>query len=351
MSDPWELLLHHSYSGAPGVIFDQSPGRNNHGLGRGLEDSDYLADGASSRSGAVQFRPGSIVDVRPQKPWDPISVLRAEIVCIWNEQLRGVLFDAGTFSFSIVHEALRFDVKVEGGSIGHSMPEPDPGNTPAIPFQQWMTLGVFFDFVTGFSGFTINGQEVDRVDSSWAPSLFGTDRIGIGNSMTDLGQQWRGAIDDVKIWRLDPKWVDKTFTHRPVDPRVRDCWDKWSDGLGKALGADIECAERVATLIQAAVNSLIRRAARSASRGRWESAVTDYRQRWEGGDLAGVGDALNSVIAEIGTDLQLTTDPAIAALLNDPCVQRLIGQVPSLDCDPQFAGIFTKTAKQVEVLS
>jgi hypothetical protein len=351
MSDPWELLLHHSYTGTPGVIFDQSPGRKNHGLGKGLQQSDYLADGASSRSGAVQFRPGSIVDIQPEEPWDPIQVLRAEIVCRWDEPARGVLFDAGTYSFSIVHEALRFDVKVDGGSIGHSMTEPDPGNKPAIPLQQWTTLGVFFDFVTGFSGFTIDGEEVDRVDSSWAPSLMGTNRIGIGNSMGDLGQNWRGPIDDVKIWRLDPKWVDKTFVNRPVDPRVRDCWDKWSDGLGNALAGDPECALRVANLIRAAVNSLIRRASRSPNRGRWEAAVTDYRMRWEGGDLSGVGDALNSVIADIGTDLQLTTDPAIAELINDPCVQRLVGHVPSLDCDPQFTGIFTKSAKGVEVLS
>jgi len=342
MSDPWELLLHHSYAGSPGVIFDDSPKRQNHGRGRGLQATDYMADGKGQRSGAVQFRPGTIVDVGADEPWDPIQVLKAEIVCKWDEPIRGVLFDAGTYSFSIVHEALRFDVRVDGVGIGHSMTEPDPGDPPAIPLNKWTTLGVFFDFITGFSGFTIDGEEVDRVDSSWAPSLFGTDRIGIGNSMSDLGQNWHGAIDDVKIWRLDPKWVDGTFTNRPVDPRVRDCWDKWSDGLGKALGADIECALRVGTLIQAAVNSLIRKTYRSANRGRWEAAVTDYRMRWEGGDLSGVADALNSVIAEIGTDLQLTTDPAIMALLNDPCVQRLIGNVPSLDCDPAFTGIFSK---------
>jgi hypothetical protein len=351
MSDPWELMLHHSYAGSPGVIFDDSPKRQNHGLGKGLQVSDYLADGASARSGAVQFRPGAIVDVRPEVAWEPIPVLRAEIVCIWNEQVRGVLFDAGTFSFSVVNEALRFDYRVDGGGIGHSMTEPDPGGKPAIPFQQWMTLGVFFDFVTGFSGFTINGEEVDRVETPWSPSLFGTNRIGIGNSMSDLGQNWHGAIDDVKVWRLDPNWVDSTFINRPVDPRVRDCWDKWSDGLGNALAADVECAQRVATLIRAAVNGLIQRASRSPSRDRWEAAVTDYRMRWEGGDFSGVGDALNSVIAEIGTDLQLTTDPAIAALINDACVQRLIGHVPSLDCDPEFTGIFKKTSKQVGMLS
>lgn len=347
MSDPWELLLHHSYAGTPGVIFDDSPKRRNHGRGRGLVPDDYLASGASPRSGAVSFRPGCIVDVLPLEPWDPIPVLRAEIVCRWEEQINGTLFDAGVYSFGIRHEALRFDVKVEGGSIGHSMTEPDPGNKPAIPFRQWMTLGVFFDFITGFAGFTIDGQEVDRVDASWAPSLMGTDRIGIGNSMSDLSQNFRGAIDDIKIWRLDPNWVDKTFTHRPVDPRVRDCWDKWSDGLGKALNDDVECAQRVANLIRAAVNSLIRRASRSANRGRWEAAVADYRMHWEGGDLSGVADVLNSVIAEIGADLQLTTDPAIAELINDPCVQRLIGKVPSLDCDPQFTGIFSKTSQVI----
>jgi len=108
---------------------------------------------------------------------------------------------------------------------------------------------------------------------------------------------------------------------------------------------------QVATLIRNAVNSLIRKAASPATKATWEAAVETYRKHWEGGDLNGVADALNSVIAAIGTDLQLTTDPAIVALMRDPCVQRLIGHVPSLDCDPQFTGIWAKTAKTAEALS
>ena len=103
-------------------------------------------------------------------------------------------------------------------------------------------------------------------------------------------------------------------------------------------------------LIRAAVKSILRKASSPATKATWEDAVETYRKHWQGGDLDGVGDALNSVIAAIGGDLQLTTDPAIAELMRDPCVQRLIGHVPSLDCDPAFTGIFKKSAAQVEVL-
>ncbi len=35
--EPWELILHHTYSGTPGAIFDHSPGRGAHGVGVGLD--------------------------------------------------------------------------------------------------------------------------------------------------------------------------------------------------------------------------------------------------------------------------------------------------------------------------
>lgn len=341
MSDPWELMLHHSYAGSPGLIFDQSPGRKNHGRGRGLQDSDYTADGQVARSGAVQFRDRGIIDVLPQAPWDSLQVIRAEFICRWDQQIRGILLDTDTFTFAIIHEVPWFNVLTPFGWVGHTMSK---GNDPVIPFQEWMTLGVYFDFISGVAGFTLNGDEIERTDCSWMAAMSPPSKIGIGNSISDLDQYWRGAIDDVKVWRLDPKWVDGTFTNRPTDPRVRDCWDKWSDGLGNAFAADPECALRVASLIQAAVNGMIRRLSQSSRRARWEAAVGDYRRRWEGGDLDGVADALNSVIAEVGADLQLTTDPAIAALLNDPCVQRLVSNVPSIECDPAFSNMLRKTA-------
>ena len=47
----------------------------------------------------------------------------------------------------------------------------------------------------------------------------------------------------------------------------------------------------------------------------------------------------------------LTGTPSILALATDPCVQRLVGQLPKLDCDPKFTDVLIRAAKQVEALS
>jgi hypothetical protein len=38
MAELWELILHHSYTGTPGVVFDQSPRRGSHGVAVGGVD-------------------------------------------------------------------------------------------------------------------------------------------------------------------------------------------------------------------------------------------------------------------------------------------------------------------------
>ena len=67
MADPWELILHHTYTGTPGVVCDQSPGRGSHGVAVNLADSDFLVNGISAGSGAVTFHPGSSVRVSGSK--------------------------------------------------------------------------------------------------------------------------------------------------------------------------------------------------------------------------------------------------------------------------------------------
>ena len=350
MIEPWELLLHHSYSGTPGVIFDDSPKRRNHGRAVGLNPADSQADGLSSGSGAIRFHNNGMVRVVPSEVWDGLSVVRCEIVCWCDAGGGGVLVDGGSFKFWLLDGAPSFQYELANTGSGKAFGPVSSDGTPPVPLNQWVTMSFFFDGIIGNSSYSLGSTPLTQFDSGQPAPLAATNKIVVGNGL-DGRDPFRGLIDDIKIWRLDPKWVDKTFTHRPVDPRVRDCWDKWSDGLGKALAADTECAVQVATLIRNAVNSLIRKAASPATKATWEAAVETYRKHWEGGDLNGVADALNSVIAAIGTDLQLTTDPAIVALMRDPCVQRLIGHVPSLDCDPQFTGIWAKTAKTAEALS
>ena len=82
MADPWELILFHTYTGTPGVICDQSPGRGSHGVAVNLPDSDFFTDGIAAGSGAVAFEPNSSIRVAASKSWSPLNGLRAEVICV-----------------------------------------------------------------------------------------------------------------------------------------------------------------------------------------------------------------------------------------------------------------------------
>jgi hypothetical protein len=81
MADPWELILCHTYTGTPGVVYDQSPARGSHGVAVNLADSDFRTDGISTGSGAVAFHPNTTIRVAASKTWSPLGGLRGEVVC------------------------------------------------------------------------------------------------------------------------------------------------------------------------------------------------------------------------------------------------------------------------------
>ena len=85
MAATWELILNHTYAGTPGVVFDLSPGRGAHGTAINLPDSDFLTDGASRGSGAVDFRSGGRISVRPTQAWDRLGGVRGEVTCVFED--------------------------------------------------------------------------------------------------------------------------------------------------------------------------------------------------------------------------------------------------------------------------
>jgi concanavalin A-like lectin/glucanase superfamily protein len=344
MIEPWELMLHHSYTGSPGVIFDQSPGRTGHGTAVGLSASDFLPDGAEDGSGAIACHPGALVKVRPSTPWTHLSAIQCEVICSCDGD--GSIGDINLIStdgFSLWVNDDQSPVFSYHSATGRH----DIGRHYPIPRNQWFTLGATFNGL-GRSSITVDGKEIFAADTHDGPTVPVT-HITIGNSSADFNA-WMGRIDDVKIWRYSPHWVDDSFTNRPVDPTIKDCWKRWSDALGNALRDDPKCAARVRQLIDAAVSSLIQRASAASTDATWQAAVVSYQQTWPTGDFGQLQAIMADIVAAIGGDLQLKTDPALAALANDPCMQKIAGQLPKLDCDQGFVDLVRNTAKQIEVL-
>ena len=345
MIDPWELLLHHSYTGVPGVIFDQSPGRNNHGIAFNLATSDFLEDGASAGSGAVRFHPGSAVHVSAAKPWGPLDAVRVEIVCRRDDGGSGTLIEgSNSFTFGLGDQgAPGGSWKLTDGTM--SLWGTVDGGPGTVFSNKWVTIAFVYGG-PGLSGLWLDGVEVSEGFPDNAP-IVPAHQVAIGNGVNG-NSAFGGIIDDIKVWRLNPHWADGTFTGRPIDPGLPNCWGGWSKSLGGALGSDLECADRVRQLVNAAVNGIIQRAAANAATNAiWQDAIADYRQRWPAGDFDGIATTMGGVLSQIGDELQLTTDPAIAALATDPCVKRILDQLPSLDCDEQFFDLLRKITSQL----
>ncbi|HKF94703.1 MAG TPA: hypothetical protein VKB96_08885, partial [Gammaproteobacteria bacterium] len=107
MADSWELICHHTYTGLPGVVVDLSPGRGSHAAVVGLDDGEFLTDGATQGSGAVSFfKPGARLRIPPSKSWRPMGAVRGEVTLRREPQPPGFpqvgfLVDGDSFQFYI----------------------------------------------------------------------------------------------------------------------------------------------------------------------------------------------------------------------------------------------------------
>ena len=355
MADPWELILYHTYTGTPGVIYDQSPARGSHGVAINLPDGDFLTDGVSPGSGAVNFAPDSMIRVpAAAKSWSPLGGLRAEVICI-RDASTGVdtMVDGGSFRFYLrggAFGAWFSAAPYQYAEIVSTFDGIDP--TFTVPTGQWMTLGFSHDGASTME-LSCNGTTVARARKPLWP-VNSTSSVTIGNINTAgvTGMPgMSGRIDDVKIWRINPHRVSDEFTARPVDGSVKQCWAQWSQALAAVLEENHDCSVHLRALLMRAVAGIIRDGLNhnTQTRENWEKASQSYRLLWSHGDL---GD-LVPLLADLISYLQLVgLDPAqnadVVTLLNDACVQSILEKVPPIDCDPQFSHMLRDLAHTVE---
>jgi hypothetical protein len=343
MADPWELILHHTYTGTPGVVCDQSPGRGSHGVAVNLADSDFLVNGVAAGSGAVTFHPGSSIRVSSSNSWRPLGGIRGEFVCNLDSSVgQNTLIDGGSFRVA----------QLSPGSYGAWFTSAAEhygifGSAPFVPTGRWITLGFGCDGASTMELY-VNGAPINQITMPMRP-IDATASVSIGSNAA--GQYGvAGRIDDVKIWRINPHRVGQEFTSRPVDERVKNCWAQWSRALGTALHDNPGCAIRLRDLLIRAVQSIVRDGlnAGDQTRARWQDASDTYRKLWAGGSLADIA----PLMADLMSYLQLvgpdpSRNPDVATLLNDSCVETILRRVPKIDCDPQFTHLGDALKKTV----
>jgi hypothetical protein len=343
MADPWELILHHSYAGTPGVISDLSPTRRSPGRAVDIEDNAFLKNGATPGSGAIEFRSATnMIRVPRSASWTTIGGLRAEIVCSTDiVRNGGYLFDGGTFNLYTDgenHWAGEY-LTIDGGQNNFGM----GGASPPLPASEWITIS--YDYNSFGLEVAIDGQPIYSTTDFWRVGILGSDGVIIGNNATGHAGL-RGRIDDIKIWRNDPTFVGSTFTGRPMDEDVARCWAEWQRKLSEVLSSRPGCAEKLNTQLQIALGSLIRDIRQiDGAQDTLNWAVHDYHDRWADGRLDDIKAVLADFLAWMHRGgVRPENNAALQALYASECMQIVGESMGPMRCDPEFTDLLDGVA-------
>jgi hypothetical protein len=348
----WELVCHHSYKWH-GIATDLSH-YDSHGVVQGLTDNDFAPDGATPGSGAWRFRPNSRVAIATNPGWRPLVGLRVECVVRMPVAAghRQILIEA--------HQSFRLytmDRYLFGAFHGNPAVYPqndwdvistykDGLQVPGyrVPLNQWVRLLFEHDGLTQMR-LSVDGVPVTspRGVLSGVPGV-GPKGICIGNSVVDGDQPFPGDIDEVKVWRLDPRRYRNQFQDRPLDQATADCWARHVQSLRAALAEYPDCAKKVTAGISAAVDRWLRAIAAQGpeTRQRFDDTRAEYAKLWRAGKID--GPEMRKLLRDWCAWLRLVGidpdgDEQAQSLRQTECWKLVQKKLASVDCDPQVIAL------------
>lgn len=350
MSEPWELICHHTYSGTPGVVYDVSPGHGSHGQALGLGASDFVDDAADPGSGAVRIRRDFQQIQIPGGPsWSPLAGLRAEVRVKLESSTAGLGLHAGgnwrwllsspnCFQFAVIHHSL-----VATFSHGPAPSTQDTIRTDAsvkVPYDRWVTLGFVHDGLTSME-LSVDDVTVAR-SAPRRPVLPALGGVVVGNTYSATYPKYPvvGSIDEVMVWRLEPDRITNQFFDRPMDDATRRCWEEFLRWLRRWREENPDCAAELDGRIAAMVHDIASRIAAATPEGRLSRVKKSYGELWRANRMgsSAMADLLSSFAAELaeqGVDPQ--QDDRFRDVLESDCYRRFVAEMPSLGCDPEIA--------------
>ena len=320
----WELICHHRYCWGT-IAADRSVWRSD-GQSFGVQPLIY-------HIGLHFPGPQSRIVVPRTEPWLSLTGIRVEIVTRLADT-EGWLIDGGDAFGLLLNRGLLI-----GNGFGRDVI--NTYDSPlAIPTEQWIRLT--FEHI-GFNAMALFINDALAATSPVINAIPGAGPQGvvIGNGIgTTLGYL-RGDIESVKVWRIDPRAMQREFLARPLDPAVAECWNEFLRSLRHALRNNPDCARSLADTLAGLTNGFERALAQKDQHDidEFSKICDEYRKLWRAGliDSAQMQELAARLRAWlIAKGLFNPDDLALQQLPDDPCFQLILKQLSPLTCDPEL---------------
>jgi hypothetical protein len=275
----------------------------------------------------------SRIVIQRKEPWLTLTGIRIEVVTRLNVA-DGWLVDGGDSFALYLHQG-----ELVGYGYRRDCTISTSVTTVTVPLDRWVRLtfehngfnamALFIDDVT-----VATGPAIGFIPGVEPPGVF------IGNGIGVPDGHLHGDIQSVKIWRVDPRAMEREFFARPISPEVADCWARFFRELEDALRNDPDCAGRVATAINALENDF-KDALKLKSQpdiNEFNKMCKEYRLLWRAGALG--GRPMREFAARfrawlIAKGLLNPADPKYQTLVDSPCAKKILEHLSPLTCDPQ----------------
>lgn len=298
-------------------------------------------------SGTIEFpHPNSRVLIPNGQAWQPLIALQIEVLArVDPRAARSPVLVAGhgSFRFALAEGALEAQFNNATGS--HNIVRSDAAFAPdhhdhRVPANKWVKLGLHHDGFAKMRLF-IDGELVgEAVVEGGIPSVQGLG-VSIGNHIDQDTLQFPGEIEEVRIWRLDPKAMKRLVLGRPYTPKEAHCWEKHVAKTLDRLKQHPEQRRLLAHQLRSEQDFFLRALylLPDSDQAKVRAVMAKFGALWFAGKIA--GPEMEKVLCDWLSLLRaLNLDPGSDPANNAPdaiVAELKIDGDDLLQCDPKFA--------------
>jgi hypothetical protein len=320
----WELICDHSYRWGK-IAGDRSPWRP---ASDGFPSSgvSVAPDGAGLHFSNPQAR----IAIKQSKPWLTLGGVRVEVTARLASS-RGFRIDGDAFSLHLQ------GVLLIGAGTGRDVLNNYFG-AAAPPLDRWTRFTFEHNGFNKMALFIDDTPVASRAVAS-AVAGVGPKGVAIGNALNSDNGYLDGDIARVRVWRIDPKGMQKRFLARPLDQATARCWTDFINAINAALDRRPDCRSWLTNSVSGLRNSVW-----TALGNKTPDKLEEFRQyclQYQALWRAGLLDhpAMKGLLAAfrdwlLKEGLIVPGDPFWQEFVDHRCLQLLLKELPPMECDP-----------------